>query len=252
MTNYNACLEQYADAEAKGDTAAMIALQGAIKFNGGGHVNHSIFWSNLAPPAQGGGGAPEGDLATLIDAEFGSFDVRGREGGREGGVKEGGVCARVRRAQGGCLLPYLCRLTVRRCHPSRLALCLSLFLSPSLSFSRLLSLSLSLSAQNFKAKFNAQTAAVQGSGWGWLGYDQAKGRVAIATTANQDPCVTTGLVPLLGIDIWEHAYYLQVRCGDGEGVCVCVRRRACGLGRECVCMHGYGTRVSCGRHVRAV
>ena len=83
MTNYNACLEQYADAEAKGDTAAMIALQGAIKFNGGGHVNHSIFWSNLAPPAQGGGGAPEGDLATLIDAEFGSFDVRGREGGRE-------------------------------------------------------------------------------------------------------------------------------------------------------------------------
>jgi hypothetical protein len=90
---------------------------------------------------------------------------------------------------------------------------------------------------------------VQGSGWGWLGYDQAKGRVAIATTANQDPCVTTGLVPLLGIDIWEHAYYLQVRCGDGEGVCVCGGVRVGWDVNACVCMDtGHGCHVgdTCG------
>ncbi len=56
---------------------------------------------------------------------------------------------------------------------------------------------------------NTQTAAVQGSGWGWLGYNPATGRVQIATLANQDPLSTVGLVPLLGIDVWEHAYYLD-------------------------------------------
>ena len=46
-----------------------------LRFNGGGHLNHSIFWENLAPPSKGGGGAPEGELAVLIDAKFGSFDA---------------------------------------------------------------------------------------------------------------------------------------------------------------------------------
>merc|ERR1711936_928742 len=56
------------------------------------------------------------------------------------------------------------------------------------------------------------TVAVQGSGWGWLGYNKATGRLRIATCANQDPLkATTGLVPLLGIDVWEHAYYLQYK-----------------------------------------
>ncbi|MGB1593289.1 MAG: hypothetical protein ACPIOQ_11095 [Promethearchaeia archaeon] len=50
VTNLNASLEKYVEAEAKGDVATMIALQGAIKFNGGGHVNHSIFWTNLCSP----------------------------------------------------------------------------------------------------------------------------------------------------------------------------------------------------------
>jgi Fe-Mn family superoxide dismutase len=59
----------------------------------------------------------------------------------------------------------------------------------------------------FQAKFQTQSAAVQGSGWGWLGYNKEAKRVEIATLPNQDPL--TGLVPLLGVDVWEHAYYLQ-------------------------------------------
>jgi len=139
VTNLNASLEKYVEAEAKGDVATMIALQGAIKFNGGGHVNHSIFWTNLCSPKDAvdvSSASPE--LAKAIEAQWGSVDA-------------------------------------------------------------------------FKTEFNAKTAAVQGSGWGWLGYDKAAKKLAIATCANQDPLSTTGLVPLLGIDVWEHAYYLQYK-----------------------------------------
>jgi Fe-Mn family superoxide dismutase len=125
VTNYNIALEKYAEAEHKNDHAKMIALQSSLKFNGGGHVNHSIFWTNLAPPTQGGGGEPEGELRKALEKEFGNFDV-------------------------------------------------------------------------FKKTFSAKTAAVQGSGWGWLGYLKEHKRVGIVTCANQDPCSTTGLVPLLG------------------------------------------------------
>ena len=52
---------------------------------------------------------------------------------------------------------------------------------------------------------------VQGSGWGWLGFDKTANKLVVTTTSNQDPLeATTGHVPLLGIDVWEHAYYLQV------------------------------------------
>lgn len=64
---------------------------------------------------------------------------------------------------------------------------------------------------SFKTIFNAKSAAVQGSGWGWLGYNTQSKRVEIATTSNQDPLVLKGLKPLLGIDVWEHAYYLQYK-----------------------------------------
>jgi len=136
VTNFNAAMEKYAEAEQKGDVAGMIALQGAIKFNGGGHVNHSIFWKNLAPPGECA--PPEGELLSMIERDFGSLDA-------------------------------------------------------------------------LQAKFSTQTAAVQGSGWGWLGYDKASGKLSVATTANQDPCETAGLIPLLGVDVWEHAYYLQYK-----------------------------------------
>jgi len=138
VTNVNNALEQYAEAEAKNDLAKMISLQSAINFNGGGHINHSIFWTNLAPPSKGGGTPPEGALAEAINHEFGSLE-------------------------------------------------------------------------QFMEQFNAKTIPIQGSGWGWLGYNKAKGRLEIATCQNQDPLVKTGLTPLLGVDVWEHAYYLQYK-----------------------------------------
>lgn len=137
VTNLNAALEKYQDAEAKNDVAQMIALQQAIKFNGGGHVNHSIFWAILCPVAKSGGG-PKGALADMITRDFGSFD-------------------------------------------------------------------------QFKEKFSAATTGIQGSGWGWLGFNKALKRLEISTTSNQDPLSTLGFAPLFGVDVWEHAYYLQYK-----------------------------------------
>jgi len=138
VTNLNAALEKSHEAEAKGDLAAMVALQQAIRFNGGGHINHSIFWTNLAPEGKGGGLPPKGELLQALVQEFGSLEA-------------------------------------------------------------------------FIEKFSAQTVAIQGSGWGWLGYDKLKKKLAVATCANQDPLSTQNLIPLLGIDVWEHAYYLQYK-----------------------------------------
>jgi Fe-Mn family superoxide dismutase len=136
VTNFNAAQEKYAEAEVKGDYSSMIAMQGAIKFNGGGHVNHSMFWKCLTAPKDYA--LPEGELLKMIERDFGSLSA-------------------------------------------------------------------------MQDKFTAATVGVQGSGWGWLGYNKATGKLAVTTTANQDPCVTTGLTPLLGIDVWEHAYYLQYK-----------------------------------------
>ncbi|CBJ48355.1 Destroys superoxide radical to produce hydrogen peroxide [Ectocarpus siliculosus] len=139
INNLNAAMEKLADAEAKGDVTAILQLQAAIKFNGGGHLNHSIFWKNLAPVGKGGGEMVTGTLADMIEAQYHSM----------GELTE---------------------------------------------------------------KMSAASVGVQGSGWGWLGYDKVNKRLAIATCANQDPLeATTGLVPLLGIDVWEHAYYLQYK-----------------------------------------
>eukprot|EP00753_Platysulcus_tardus_P003155 PLAT12285.2.p2 GENE.PLAT12285.2~~PLAT12285.2.p2 ORF type:complete len:223 (-),score=108.88 PLAT12285.2:76-744(-) len=138
VTNYNLALEQLAEAYEGDDHAKAIALQAALQFNGGGHINHSIFWQNLAPPSKGGGGEPEGELAVAIAEKWGSFE-------------------------------------------------------------------------DFKTLFNAKTAAVQGSGWGWLGWDNENGGLAITAMPNQTPLAVTGHTPLLGIDVWEHAYYLQYK-----------------------------------------
>ena len=63
----------------------------------------------------------------------------------------------------------------------------------------------------FKAKFVEACVTQFGSGWGWLAYNPASDGLAIQTCANQDPLSKTGLVPLMGVDVWEHAYYLQYK-----------------------------------------
>ena len=108
----------------------------AVRNNGGGHYNHSLFWTVIGPNA---GGAPSGELATAINAAFGTFD-------------------------------------------------------------------------EFKTKFAAAATTRFGSGWGWLIKD-ASGKLAITSTPNQDnPLMDIAEVkgtPLIGLDVWEHAYYLH-------------------------------------------
>ena len=134
VNNFNAAEEALTAAIAKGDERAELAALKNLNFNGGGHVNHSLFWKNLKPTSEGGGELGAGPLREAIERDFGTVDA-------------------------------------------------------------------------FKTQFNAQLAGIQGSGWGWLGYCKNNKRLVITTTANQDPLVT--LVPLIGIDAWEHAFYLQ-------------------------------------------
>jgi Fe-Mn family superoxide dismutase len=135
VTNLNVTLEKMDSALTSSDISALIGLQGALKFNGGGHLNHTLFWENLSPNSS----VPSGDLESAIKESFGDFE-------------------------------------------------------------------------KLKTEMSAKTVAVQGSGWGWLGYNKSTGRLEIATCANQDPLeATTGLAPLLGIDVWEHAYYVDYR-----------------------------------------
>jgi Fe-Mn family superoxide dismutase len=74
VDNLNTALEKYHEAEAKNDLASMVCLQAAIQFNGGGHINHSIFWTNLGPPSKEADNVPQGELAKAIYRDFGSFD----------------------------------------------------------------------------------------------------------------------------------------------------------------------------------
>lgn len=143
VNNLNVAEEKLADAVAKGDISTIIQLEPVLRFNGGGHINHSIFWKNLSPQ---GGGEPTGDLMEAIRSTYTSFS-------------------------------------------------------------------------QMKDQLTAACVGVQGSGWGWLGYNKATQKLQIATCFNQDPLQsTTGLIPLLGIDVWEHAYYLQYKNVRGDYV----------------------------------
>lgn len=135
VNNLNAAEEKLKQAQAQGDVGAIINLAPAIKFNGGGHINHSIFWQNLSA----NGGKPSDELTKAVEKDFGSWE-------------------------------------------------------------------------NMKNQLAAAAVGVQGSGWGWLGYNGNMKKLQIATCQNQDPLqATTGLIPLFGIDVWEHAYYLQYK-----------------------------------------
>nr|ADC95631.1 manganese superoxide dismutase [Bruguiera gymnorhiza] len=89
VTNYNKALHQLRDALDKGDSSTAVGLQSALKFNGGGHVNHSIFWKNLAPIGQGGGEAPHSSLGWAIDMNFGNLDALIQKMNTEGAALQG-------------------------------------------------------------------------------------------------------------------------------------------------------------------
>ena len=145
VTNLNNAIAGKADLEAKSieelisDLASVPDdIRGAVRNNGGGHFNHTLFWNIMSP---NGGGAPSGDLGAAIDQAFGSFD-------------------------------------------------------------------------NFKAEFKKAATTRFGSGWAWL-CANADGSVCVCSTANQDSPVMgkeiagCGGTPILGLDVWEHAYYLN-------------------------------------------
>ncbi len=138
VTNVNKALADHADLAAKSiedlvsDLGAVPeAIRGAVRNNGGGHANHSLFWQLMS---KNGGGAPGGELASAIDSAFGNFD-------------------------------------------------------------------------DFKAKFTQAGMTRFGSGWAWLSVDG--GNLVVESTANQDSPLSAGRMPILGLDVWEHAYYLN-------------------------------------------
>jgi Fe-Mn family superoxide dismutase len=135
VTGANTALAQLAEARDSGNLANVNKLEKDLSFNLGGHVNHSIFWTNLSP---NGGDKPTGDLASAIDDQFGSFD-------------------------------------------------------------------------KFTAHFTATALGVQGSGWAVLAYDSIGQRLIIVQFFDQQGNLPAGIVPLLMLDVWEHAYYLDYR-----------------------------------------
>lgn len=142
VTNLNKALFDLAAAVQANDIDKQIALQPAINFNGGGHINHSLFWQNLAPASSPEASRPEESAPSLL--------------------------AEIAQTWG--------------------------------------------SLDSFKQAFSARLLAIQGSGWGWLvkapgSWD--KKVLQIVTTKDQDPVPNT-FVPVFGVDMWEHAYYLQV------------------------------------------
>ncbi len=139
ITNLNKALEGHGDLAAKSvedlisDLSAVPEdIRMAVRNNGGGHANHSLFWTVLGP---GKGGTPSGDLASAINAACGSFD-------------------------------------------------------------------------SFKEQFAKAGATRFGSGWAWLSVNK-DGSLAVSSTPNQDSPLMEGNTPILGLDVWEHAYYLN-------------------------------------------
>lgn len=145
ITNLNAALKSQVQALRNNDIPTQIANQQAITFNGGGHINHSLFWANLASPSSAAAkptSAPK--LSAAITSQWGSIDA-------------------------------------------------------------------------LKTAFNKKLLSIQGSGWGWLVKDNETGRVAIVLTKDQDPVPAT-TTPVFGVDMWEHAYYLQYLNGKAAYV----------------------------------
>lgn len=102
VNSYNDTTEKMAAAEASEDVAAKIALQPLINFHGGGHVNHSLFWENLAPKNSGGGEPPSGALGKAIDEAYGSLDgMKGKFNTALAGIQGSGWAWLVKDTQTG-------------------------------------------------------------------------------------------------------------------------------------------------------
>jgi len=144
VSKLNAALEKHSELASKTVAELVSSLKSvpedirtAVRNNGGGHANHTLFWQVMSPD---GGGEPSGDLAAAVKDAFGTF-------------------------------------------------------------------------ADFKEKFSAAAAGRFGSGWAWLGVD-SKGNLCVCSTPNQDNPLMKGFVdcecePILGLDVWEHAYYLK-------------------------------------------
>lgn len=138
VTNVNNAIAGKADLESKSVEELISNLDAvpedirtAVRNNGGGHANHSLFWTILSP---NGGGEPTGELADAINSKFGSFEA-------------------------------------------------------------------------FKDQFSKAAATRFGSGWAWLAVNN--GELEVTSTPNQDSPLMEGKTPILGLDVWEHAYYLN-------------------------------------------
>ncbi|MGJ9381742.1 superoxide dismutase [Salipaludibacillus neizhouensis] len=138
VTKLNGALEGHSDLEGKSleDLLTNLdalpeSIRGAVRNNGGGHFNHTLFWEIMSP---NGGGAPSGELADAITETFGSFD-------------------------------------------------------------------------KFKEEFKNAALTRFGSGWAWLAVNN--GKLEVTSTPNQDTPIMEGKTGILGVDVWEHAYYLK-------------------------------------------
>ena len=168
VTNLNVALEKLDTAMSSGDVSTIISLEGALKFNGGGHVNHTLFWENICAVGESSEPTGDGPLSSSIAQSFGDIEAMKKD-----------LSAATIAVQGKLDVEYV----VNDVRFFKLCLIIIFYY-----------------------------LSTTGSGWGWLGYNPKTARIECATCANQNPLqATTGLIPLLGIDVWEHAYYVDYR-----------------------------------------
>ena len=137
VNGLNNAIKQLGDIrDGTSDASVIQHWQRQLAFHAGGHINHTLFWTGMAPETKGGGGVPTGALANAIDRNFGSFE-------------------------------------------------------------------------KFKAHFKAASNSVEASGWGWLVYEPLAKKLLVTQMQNQQQMIFPTAIPLLGVDVWEHAYYLN-------------------------------------------
>jgi Fe-Mn family superoxide dismutase len=146
VNKVNAALEKHPELQQKSIEELMLLLntipediRTAVRNNGGGHANHTLFWQIMSPD---GGGTPTGDLANVMNQTFGSFE-------------------------------------------------------------------------GFKEQFSSTASGHFGSGWAWLALNPT-GQLTILSTPNQDSPLAQGMQPILGLDVWEHAFYLKYQNRKAE------------------------------------